>query len=429
MKAGFFLVLFQLCAKMCLSNGTAGVLSENLWPLNDTDEQYPHNTMLDPPEENFTPAFSMHNFTEKINNFGFNLYRKIALKHDNNVFFSPLSLSFTLAAFLLASSGETHNQIVQSLNLHLLNGRANQLPALFQQMRVNITKNEEFTLLQNSFSFIQKDFQIKDIFLNLSKQYFDMDFLTVDFSNSTFAKNLVNEHIKQKTRGKIPTLFDAFDQNAKIILVNYILFRGRWLHPFSTKFTEVETFYIDNYKTIQVPTMFKTEEIAFTIDKNLQCIVLKLPYKGSAHILVVMPEKGADYMSIEDHLTSELVESWLKIMVTRKTDIYFPKFKLDQTYHMNHLLQDLGIKDLFSYKADLSHLTDQRYAKISQILQRAVIEVDERGTEAAAVSGSEIMAYALPRVIRVNRPFLFMIYEETLKVLLFAGRVINPMEL
>ncbi|XP_042310745.1 protein Z-dependent protease inhibitor [Sceloporus undulatus] len=437
MKAGFLLVIFELCANMCLSNETAGIpvaeTQENFKPSlllsNHTDEQYPHNTVPNLSREKSKLAFSMSSFTEMNTNFGFNLYRKIAMKHDNNVFFSPLSLTFVLSIFLLASNGETHNQIVHSLNLHLLKGKENQLPAFCQQLRDNITKNQEFSLLQNSFSFIQKDFQIKDAFHNLSKQYFDMEFLMVDFHNSTLAKNIVNEHIKQKTRGRIPAMFDAFDQQAKIILVNYFLFRGNWLQPFSTRFTEVETFYIDNYRSVQVPMMFKTERVASTFDKNLQCVVLKLPYKGSAHMLIVMPEEEADFMDLEDHLTIELVESWLKAMEIRKMDIYFPKFKLDQSYHIEELLQDMGIKDLFSYKADLSHLTDQRYVKISQVLQRAVIEVDEKGTEAAAISGSEIIAYSLPSTVRVNRPFLFMIYEETSNALLFMGRVINPTEL
>lgn len=63
--------------------------------------------------------------------------------------------------------------------------------------------------------------------------------------------------------------------------------------------------------------MFKTDRVASTFDKNLRCVVLKLPYRGSAHMLIVMPEKNADYMSLEDHLTNELVESWLKTMEIR----------------------------------------------------------------------------------------------------------------
>lgn len=228
MKAGFFLFLFELCAT-CLTAEFSGVemqqrLIPNLWTFNDT-QYLPHN-VPDLSGGESTVAFSLCNLTERNANFGFNLYRKIAMKHDNNVFFSPLSLTFSLAALLLASKGETHNQIVQSLNLQLLKGKENQLLTLFQELRDNITKNKELTLLQDSFSFIQKDFRIKDVFRNLSKQYFDMEFLSVDFHNATLAKTIINQRIKQKTKGKIPALFDAFDQQAKIILVNCILFRG-----------------------------------------------------------------------------------------------------------------------------------------------------------------------------------------------------------
>lgn len=100
-------------------------------------------------------------------------------------------------------------------------------------------------------------------------------------------------------------------------MLHFFIFSGKWLHPFSAKFTELETFYIDNYRTVQVPMMFKTDRIASTFDQTLQCYVLKLPYKGSVQMLIVMPVKEADYMFAEDDLTNELVESWLQTMKIR----------------------------------------------------------------------------------------------------------------
>ncbi|XP_060118312.1 uncharacterized protein LOC132589564 [Heteronotia binoei] len=436
MKAGIFLVIMELCAKMCSSSAEAEVAREHEQqsilpvsrPFNNTDKQYRDQNVADPAVEDSTPVFSIHNFTERNTNFGFDLYRKISLDHDNNIFISPLSLSFVLAVFAQASRGETHDQIVNSLNLHLLDDQGNRLPAFFNQLRGNITKNKEFTLLHGTISFVQKGIRIKEVFHNLSKEYFDMELMTVDFHNSTLAKNAINQHIKLKTKGKIPTLFDTLDQQAKIILVDYIHFGGKWLYPFSAQFTELESFYVDNYNTVQVPMMFKTTRVAYTFDKNLHSVVLKIPYRGSAHMLIAMPQEG-DVHALEDFLSSGLVKSWLRNMITRKTDIYFPKFKLDQKYYMHQLLKDLGIKDLFSNQADLSLLTDQTHIKVSQVLQRACIEVDEAGTEAAAGTGSEITPYSMPPVIRVNRPFIFMIYEETTNALLFVGRVTNPTEL
>ncbi|NWW40505.1 ZPI inhibitor, partial [Panurus biarmicus] len=344
--------------------------------------------------------FTLHNFTEKTANFGFNLYRKIAMTHDNNVIISPLSVSALMSVYMMAAKGETYRQIVKGLNLHAVKDRVDRqhLPALFKQLIGNITMNEEFLLVQ------------------------------VDFENLTQAKLFINQNINKTTKGKIPGLFEELDRHNKLVLVDYIVFKGKWVYPFNSKFTEMETFHINKYRSVQVPMMFKSDKINSTFDENLRCTVIKIPYKGNAHMLIVIPEKEGDYISIEDHLTAELVESWLGSMKIRKVDISFPKFKLEQKYKMKKVLQGLGIKKLFTRSADLSHLTDHEYVAVSQVVQKAVIEVDEEGTEAAAASGSEITAFTVPPVIKVDRPFLFMIFEDTFKTLLFIGRVVDPTE-
>ncbi|NWI05148.1 ZPI inhibitor, partial [Tichodroma muraria] len=283
--------------------------------------------------------FTLHNFTEKTANFGFNLYRKIAMTHDNNVIISPLSVSTLMSVYMMAAKGETYRQIVKGLNLHAVKDRVDRqhIPALFKQLIGNITMNEEFVLVQ------------------------------VDFENLTQAKHFINRNINKTTKGKIPGLFEELDRHNKLVLVDYIVFKGKWVYPFNSRFTEMETFHINKYRSVQVPMMFKSDKINSTFDKNLRCTVMKIPYKGNAHMLLVIPEKEGDYISIEDHLTTELVESWLGNMKTRKVDISFPKFKLEQKYKMKKLLQGLGIKKLFTHSADLSHLTDHKYVAVSQV--------------------------------------------------------------
>ncbi|NXW77949.1 ZPI inhibitor, partial [Hirundo rustica] len=364
-------------------------------------EWYHHKNISKPLEDQGVEDFSLHNFTEKTANFGFNLYRKISMTHDNNVIISPLSVSALMSVYMMAAKGETYRQIVKGLNLHVVKDRVDRqhLPALFKQLKGNITMNEEFLLVQ------------------------------VDFENLTQAKLFINQNINKTTKGKIPGLFEELDRHNKLVLVDYIFFKGKWVYPFNPKFTEMETFHINKYRSVQVPMMFKSDKINSTFDENLRCTVIKIPYKGNAHMLIVIPEKEGDYISIEDHLTTELVESWLGNMKTRKVDVSFPKFKLEQKYKMKKLLQGLGIKKLFTRSADLSHLTDHEYVAVSQVVQKAVIEVDEEGTEAAAASGSEITAFTVPPVIKVDRPFLFMIFEETFKTLLFIGRVVDPTQM
>ncbi|NXG92764.1 ZPI inhibitor, partial [Stercorarius parasiticus] len=410
MKRGIYLLLLS---EICVEISKAGIkpkspknekennLMERNKNVSISEEWHYHKNTSKPFEERGLEDFTLYNFTEKTANFGFNLYRKIAMTHDNNVIISPLSVSALMTAYMLAAKGETHRQIVKGLNLHALKDRMDRhhLPALFKQLKDNITMNEELLLVQ------------------------------VDFQNFTQAKSVINQNINTKTKGKIPKLFEELDRHNKLLLVDYIIFKGKWVYPFNSKFTEMETFHINKYRSVKVPTMFKSDKVNSTFDENLRCTVIKLPYKGKAHMLIAIPEKEGDYISLEDHLTTELVESWLANMKARKVDISFPKFKLEQKYKMKKLLHALGIKNLFTRTADLSHLTDVGYVAVSQVVQKAVIEVDEEGTEATAASGSEITAFTVPPVIKVDRPFLFMIYEETFKTLLFIGRVVDPTEM
>ncbi|NXV94401.1 ZPI inhibitor, partial [Calonectris borealis] len=410
MKTGIYLLLLS---EICVEISKAGIKPktpkkekennslERNTNVNISEEWHDHKNISKPFEERGLEEFTLYNFTEKTANFGFNLYRKIAMTHDNNVIISPLSVSALMTAYMLAAKGETHRQIVKGLNLHALKDRVDRhhLPALFKQLKDNITMNEEPLLVQ------------------------------VDFQNFTQAKLVINQNINKRTKGKIPELFEKLDHHNKLLLVDYIVFKGKWVYPFNSKFTEMETFHINKYRSVQVPMMFKSDKVNSTFDENLRCTVIKLPYKGKAHMLIVIPEKEGDYISLEDHLSTELVESWLGNMKTRKVDISFPKFKLEQKYKMKKLLHALGIKNLFTRMADLSHLTDQGYVAVSQVVQKAVIEVDEEGTEATAASGSGITAFTMPPVIKADRPFLFMIFEETFKTLLFIGRVVDPTEM
>ncbi|XP_027725650.1 protein Z-dependent protease inhibitor isoform X3 [Vombatus ursinus] len=442
MKTAFCLILFFLEVWMVL--GTAkdwepGKMETHLEVLEnhtflnhsqmDGDIQHPQRKdAMTSPEEEPWPTLDRWKLLEKNANFGFNLFRKIAMKHDGNIVFSPFCLSFAMTTLLLAARGQTRSQIIEGLNLQdLSSSETTFLPSLFKELKDQISQNQELALLKGSFAFIHKDFDVKETFFNLSKQYFDMEYVPVNFHNATQAKSFMNHYVDKETKGKIPKLFDQINPEAKLILVDYILFSGKWLSAFDPLLTEVETFHLDKYRTTKVPMMYRSDKFASTFDRNLRCQVLKLPYRGNASMLVVLVDKMGDHLAIEDYLTVELVDKWIRNMKTRKTDVFFPKFKLDQKYEVQDILKQMGIRAVFSPWADLSELSDPaRNLKVSKILQRTVIEVNERGTEAAAGTMSEIVAYSMPPIVKVDHPFHFMIYEETSKSLLFLGRVVNP---
>ncbi|XP_010607486.1 protein Z-dependent protease inhibitor [Fukomys damarensis] len=370
----------------------------------------------------------MQPLSNETSNFGFSLLRKISMQHDGNVVFSPLGVSLVMAGLMLGAKGQTRAQVEHRLWLQAPSEtQPLLLPALFKQLRETFSRSPELGLAQGSFAFIHKDFEVKETFRNLSKRYFDTEFVPTNFRNASQARGLMNYYINKETRGKIPKLFDEINPETKLILVDYILFKGKWLTPFDPVLTEADTFHLDKYRAVKVPMMYREGKFASTFDRNFHCHVLQLPYRGNATMLVVLMEKMGDHLDLEDYLTTDLVETWLRNMKTRKMEVFFPKFKLDQKYEMHELLRQMGVRRIFSPLADLSGLSAApRNLQVSKVLQQSVIEVDEKGTEAVAGTLSEMIAYSMPPVIRVDRPFHFMIYEETSRMLLFLGRVVNP---
>ncbi|XP_052042662.1 protein Z-dependent protease inhibitor isoform X2 [Apodemus sylvaticus] len=351
----------------------APILLESQDYENRTWEEY---TWTDPrvEEEEEYWLRAIQQLSNGTSSFGFNLLRKISMRHDGNVIFSPFGLSVAMVTLMMGAKGETKVQVENGLNLQALSQEGPLiLPALFKRVKETFASNQELGLTQGSFAFIHKNFDIKETYSNLSKKYFDTEYVPTNFRNSSQARGLINHYIIKETEGKIPKLFDEINPETKLILVDYILF------------------------------------------------------KGNATMLVVLMEKTGDHLALEDYLTIDLVETWLQNMKTRKMEVFFPKFKLNQRYEMHELLKQMGIRKVFSTSADLSELSAAaRHLQVSKVLQQSVLEVDERGTEAVSGTVSEIVAYSMPPVIKVDRPFHFIIYEEMSRMLLFLGRVVNP---
>nr|XP_012805864.2 protein Z-dependent protease inhibitor isoform X1 [Jaculus jaculus] len=366
--------------------------------------------------------------SKETSNFGFSLLRKISMRHDGNVVFSPLGVSVAMGRLMLGAKGQTKAQVESGLHLQGLSQTGPlTVPTLFKRLRGTLSSNQELYLTQASFSFIHKDFDVQEAYLNASKRYFDAECVPTNFRNASQAQDLMNHYINKETQGKIPKLFEEINPETKLILVDYLFFKGKWLTPFDPFFTENDIFHLDKYRAVKVPMMYRVGNFASTFDKNFRCHVLKLPYRGNATMLVVLMERTGDYLALEDYLTTDLVETWLQNMKTRKMEVFFPKFKLDQKYEMHQLLKQMGVRRVFSPSADLSGLSAKaRNLQASKVLHHSVIEVDEKGTEAVAGMLSEIVAYSMPPIVKVDRPFHFMIYEETSRMLLFLGRVVNP---
>ncbi|XP_067099824.1 protein Z-dependent protease inhibitor [Osmerus mordax] len=366
--------------------------------------------------------------TFKNMDFAMNLYRQISTSHDKNIFFSPLSISTAFATLSLAAVGPTQDEILKGLNLAQL-AREDQpdlVPELFQYLHGNITQDGLLKLDQSTVFFVHQNYEVKRAFSDQIKKFFNADINNVDFSDTKSSIAMINEYIKRKTGNKVKEMITSLDSLIQHMLINTIFFQGEWQMPFDPLNTGNERFYINNYNIVQVPMMFREDKYYMMEDVALKCKVLKLPYMNGVSMLILLPNKGLDYTTIDDEITAEKFLMWIRDLKKMKLEVQLPKFRMEQSYDMHDILPNLGITTVFQQTANLTRLSNKTPLKVSEVLHKAVIEVDEIGTTAAAATTVGITGHSLPPSFIVNRPFFFFIYHEATNSLLFMGRVIDP---
>ncbi|XP_039992599.1 protein Z-dependent protease inhibitor [Xiphias gladius] len=383
---------------------------------------------LTPAHQAQIPRATISDLSFKNMDFAMNLYKKISSYHDKNIFFSPLSISTSFAALLMASDGVTHEELLKGLNLEQLE-RANQpelIPKLFQLLHENITQNGSVKMDQSMALFMHRQFEVEKEFEDHIKTFFDTEIKTVDFADTKGSIRFINEYIKQKTEDKVREMISSLGAEIQLMLINTIFFQGAWQIPFNPETNLSAPFYIDNYNVVQVQMMVKEDKFYMMEDVSLGAKVLKLPYREGVAMLILLPNKSIDYTVIDDEITAEKFLSWVRRLQKTKLEVTMPKFKLEQSYFLHNLLPDMGMASIFSNSANLTRLSKDGGVKVSEVLHKAVIEVDETGTIAAAATIAGITPYSLPRIFLINRPFFFFIYHEDTNCLLFMGRVIDP---
>ncbi|XP_055029163.2 protein Z-dependent protease inhibitor [Misgurnus anguillicaudatus] len=353
--------------------------------------------------------------------FAINLYRKISRYHDNNIVISPLSISTSFATLLLAARDVTRSQIVRGLNLEPLDEDVRVIPELFRELLRNISILQQSTAL-----FVHQQFQLEALFSDHMKKYFGGDVITVDFGKTDRSRDIINDYVSTKTGNKVREMVKSIAPLTQMMLINTIYYKGDWQRPFNPNSTEMGRFYIDKYNVVEVPMMFAEDKFFTTEDAEVGVRVLRLPYRGDAALLIVLPDSSADYTVIDDEINAERVFRWIKNMKRVKMEVHLPKFQMEQRYAMHELLPHLGINSVFMDSANLTGLSKDVGVKVSQVMHTAVIAVDETGTTAASATSVGITAYSLPATFRVNRPFFFFLYHESTRSLLFTGRVIDP---
>ncbi|XP_026315921.1 leukocyte elastase inhibitor-like [Hyposmocoma kahamanoa] len=373
-------------------------------------------------------------FRRSVYEFTTDLVQRIATETDNHFVTSALSPWTLLSAVSLGATDETLDEIIDVLRLHPHQCFNNKFFEIVKQM----TATSEGTVFERSSSlFLDDRFPLNPVFKARVKRTQVCNIETLQFDNFAETANTINEFINQATHGTIDEMITPNDlEGVYLVLVDALYFKGSWMTKFSSADTETSAFYDENGNQLgDVNLMFSTQTVNMVSIRQIGATVLELPYgvDGRFSMLFILPDQHKTITSVIEKLKNISLSS---IFILSKQQgpqhvmVQVPRFKISTDLNnLKELLTDMGLKTLFdNVKAKLADISDYSLY-ISNIFQKANIEVNEEGSEASAASAA--LFEGRSATVRIeqfvaNKPFLFMIVDKETEIALFTGAYSKP---
>ena len=356
------------------------------------------------------------------NQFSFRLFQRLnAAQPGENVFVSPLSVSFSLGMAMNGASGSTLEEMRSTLGfgaaeLAEINRGYKGLIALESGLDPSTTFG-----IANSIWYRQ-GFPVDQGFIDDVRQTFDAEVRASPFDRTTITA--VNDWVSASTNGRIPTILDAIADDNVMFLINAIYFKGSWREQFDPAKTVDRPFH-GSAGAQTVKTMVRPEKVGkMQFGRTPTATVGELSYGNGAFVMtIVMPGEGQDINALAVGLDTASWSSLLGPMQERDYRVELPKFKLSYERELKDDLMALGMNVPFSeWDADFSRMTPSQVF-ISFVKHKTFVDVNEEGTEAAAVTNTGISLTSLPPCLCVDRPFIFAIRERFSGTILFIGKI------
>ncbi len=369
------------------------------------------------------------------NGFALALYQALR-DQDGNLIYSPYSIFQALLMTAAGAEGATASQMASVLGVDLNNPEIHNLmnalnKALTTQPEYLQSDAQPLTFNIANAVWAQKDFHFEQSFLDTLSANYNAGLKLVDFNKPEDARALINLWVAAQTNEKIQELIPEglLDQMTRMVLTNAIYFKGAWSNQFEEKDTEDGSFTLLDGSSKTVTFMHGNFTLSALVSDKIQAI--RLPYEGGTYAMAaIMPLEN--FAEFEAQLTAADLEQLLNSLQSSSAivDLSMPKFQAESRFGLGEILAGLGMPDAFdAQKADFSGMTGKPDLMISSVLHQATIDVNEEGTEAAAATAVAASVTSMPGQsysIRLDKPFIYVIYETTTNTITFMGRVVNP---
>lgn len=367
------------------------------------------------------------------NLFGFKLFKNVIddTPPGENVFISPLSASFALGMVWEGAAAETKDAMAQTLEMsNLTDEQANQA---YQSLMSILPAADPEVLFKIANSIWYRNGKaVRQDYIDICRTYFDALVEEVNFQDPA-TPTRINNWVDENTNGKITKIIDPpISDDVAMMLLNAIYFKGTWTHLFDTTDTHDMEFHLENGSSTQCRMMKREDDtVAYFHNDIFQAI--DLPYgDGSFSMTIFLPNydiyvPGYD-KTVEDVLEVMTVENWSTWMGSFKKGVKtigVPRFKFSYDVELTDILKAMGMSIAFTPDADFSKMFADGVGWIDMVKQKTFVQVDENGTEAAAVT-IVIMIDSYEPGFVLDRPFLFVIHEHQTGAILFMGKIANP---
>ncbi|MFM7427403.1 MAG: serpin family protein [Elainella sp.] len=358
--------------------------------------------------------------------FGFKLFGQLLNADQNqNILVSPTSVALALSMLYNGAAGQTQQAMaagleIQDLSLVELNQANAALAASLQAADPSVQLK-----IANSL-WGRQDVTFKPDFLQRNREFYNAEITSLDFADPN-SVGQINDWASQNTAGKIPEIVDRLDPQQVLFLLNAVYFKGNWTTQFDPAQTQNQPFYLLDGSQKQHPLMSQRGRYRYYETDQFQAI--SLPYGNRRlSMYVFLPRPNSSLSALTSSLSAASWETWMGQFRSREGQIQLPKFSFEYETSLNAALQALGMAPMFQ-AADFANLSDLD-TEVDQVKHKTFIEVNEVGTEAAAVTSIGVRTTSIdptpPFQMRVDRPFFCAIRDDETGTILFMGTVVNP---
>ncbi|XP_064482059.1 intracellular coagulation inhibitor 2-like isoform X2 [Ornithodoros turicata] len=372
---------------------------------------------------------------EASNNFAFDLVGTLH-KDGKNVFFSPFSVSVAMAMLYAGARGKTAKELRSSLGYSKagLYKECDVLLSLSLFLHKFGHREKGVILAVANAAVVDKKFRVADSYTDNLQEAFEAELYEADFENyihRVAVSQEIDAWVSNQTRGIITTIGKGLSRYTALVLLNAVYFKGYWFGKFDKRMTKKLPFFNHGRTSTLVETMVRKGNFGFYGSAELRADVVELPYEGQEFsMVIVLPYERDGVSNVLRNFTASTVYTVMRTIKTTKILLQLPKFKLEAGYALKQALTDIGVTSVFGPEADLGGISRTKGLKVSDVLHKAVIEVNEEGSEAAAAT--EIIPkkpspipMEIP-IVHVDHPFVFWVLNKETGMVMFLG-VVNEL--